>query len=135
MVVETDAARRRRDVIERLGVGDRIGDPPLTGLPPVAAYVTGPASAAIHILDVEYQRRIAAANAPLGDHPIGDSMCRLVVEGDERIVVEDATGDPRFAYSTFVTGPDAVRFYAAMPLRTADTTVVGTLCAFDTVAM
>jgi diguanylate cyclase (GGDEF)-like protein len=132
MVVDTDAARRRRDVLSRLGVIDRIGDPALTGLTRIASYITGASSAAIHIIDEEYQRRIAAVNAPLGDHAVGDSMCRLVVEGDEGIVVEDASDDPRFAHSSFVTGPDPVRFYASLPLRTADTTVVGTLCAFDT---
>ncbi len=61
-------------------------------------------------------------------------MCRLVVDGEQRIVCADATRDDRFGYSSFVRGPDPVRFYASVPLRTSQGVVVGALCAFDTVA-
>jgi diguanylate cyclase (GGDEF)-like protein len=88
----------------------------------------------VHILDEACQRRIAAANVPLGDHPRDDSMCRLVVDSGELIVCSDASADPRFSYSSFVQGPNPVRFYAGLPLRTSEGAVVGTLCAFDTVS-
>jgi diguanylate cyclase (GGDEF)-like protein len=59
-------------------------------------------------------------------------MCRLVIDGGERIITPDATADVRFAYSSFVKDPVApVRFYASLPLRSGDGIVVGTLCTFD----
>jgi hypothetical protein len=61
-------------------------------------------------------------------------MCRLVVDEEQRIFCEDASRDPRFSYSSFVAGPEPVRFYVSLPLRVADGTVVGTLCSWDTVA-
>jgi diguanylate cyclase (GGDEF)-like protein len=124
---------RRSEAIARLGVLERAGNPGLTGIARVASYVTGAAGAAIHIVDEVYQRRIAADNAPLGEHPREDSMCRLVVDSEQRIVCADASADPRFSYSSFVQGPDPVRFYASVPLRTSDGVVVGSLCAFDIV--
>jgi diguanylate cyclase (GGDEF)-like protein len=113
---------------------ERAGDPGLTALARVGGYVTGAASVGIHILDAHHQHRVAGINAPLDAHPRRDSLCRLVVDGEERIVCADATREDRFAYSTHVEGPTPLRFFAAVPLRTSDGAVVGTLCAWDTVA-
>jgi diguanylate cyclase (GGDEF)-like protein len=134
MLVDDAGIKGRGDAIAALGVIDRAGDPELTALCRIAAYVAGASAAAVHILDEEVQRRVAAVNAPLGAHPREDSMCHLVVDGGERIVCADASEDSRFGYSSFVQGPDPVRLYVSVPLRTSRGLVVGTLCAFDTVA-
>jgi diguanylate cyclase (GGDEF)-like protein len=126
------ADEHRLAVVVELGLLDRIGDPVLTALTRLAQSITGAEAAAVHVFDAEYQRRIAAVGAPLVDHPVQDSMCRLVVQGGTRIVTRDATTDPRFEYSSFVKDPRApVRFYASVPLHSGGVTV-GTLCAFDT---
>ena len=135
MFIDDGAAARRSDAITRLGLLERAGDPALSAITRLTTYVTGASAAAVHILDDAFQHRVAATNAPLGDHPREDSMCRLVVDAEDRIVCADATTDDRFGYSSFVTGPAPVRFYASLPLRTADGTVFGSLCAFDTVAL
>jgi diguanylate cyclase (GGDEF)-like protein len=128
----SQAQGRRLTVVGELGLLDRVGDPVLTSLTRLAQTVTGAASAAVHVFDAESQHRIAAVGAPLVDHPAPDSMCRLVVEGEARIVTQDATADVRFEYSSFVKDPVApVRFYASLPLRSGGGVVVGTLCAFD----
>jgi diguanylate cyclase (GGDEF)-like protein len=134
MLADDAAAARREAAIERLGLLERTGDPSLNAITRLAAYVSGANAAAVHILDEGRQVRIAGFNAPLGDHPRQDAMCRLVVDSEQRIVCADAAADPRFGYSTFVQGPDPVRFYASVPLRTSTGSVIGTLCAFDTVA-
>jgi diguanylate cyclase (GGDEF)-like protein len=133
MFRDPSSAEQRNEAIDALGLLERAGDPILTGLTRVASYVTGAQAAAVHILDDVFQRRIAATNVPLGTHPREDSMCRLVVDSDERIVCADASLDPRFGYSSFVRGPDPVRFYVSVPLRTSDGAVIGSLCAFDTI--
>lgn len=127
-------ARRRLEAVARLGVLERAGDPGLTALSRVARYVTGAEATAVHIFDDEHQHRVAADGAPLGPWPREDAMCRLVVDEGERIVCADATADRRFGYSTYVAGPQPVRFYASVPLRVSDGSVVGTLCAWDTVS-
>ena len=128
----SDLASRRSDAIARLGVLERAGDPGLTALSRVASYVTGARAVAVHVLDEVFQHRIAAVEAPLGEHPRKDSMCRLVVDGQQRIVCADATREPQFAYTSFVHGFEPVRFYVSVPIRALDGIVVGTLCAWDT---
>ncbi len=98
----------------------------------VAAYVTGASAAAVHVLDDAFQHRVAGVNAPLGPHPRADSMCRLVVDGEQRIVCADASQDGRFSYSSFVEGSEPVRFYVSVPLRAGDGTTIGSLCSWDT---
>ena len=88
---------------------------------------------AIHVIGADSQHRIAGYAAPLGDSPVSDSICRLVVESKEAIVVGDAAADGRFAYSSLVAGDAPVRFYASFPMRTGEGEVIGTVCAFDTV--
>jgi diguanylate cyclase (GGDEF)-like protein len=122
----------RSAAIKQLNVLARIADPALQGMTRLAAYVAGASSAAIHIIGPDSQHRIAGYAAPLGDHPVTDSMCRLVVESGEAIVVSDAVADGRFSYSSFVHGERPVRFYASFPLRTGEGEIVGTVCAFDT---
>jgi diguanylate cyclase (GGDEF)-like protein len=129
----TDPAARRLAALAELGLLERIGDPVLTALTRLAQSITGAEAAAVHVFDADYQRRIAAAGAPLVDHPAQDSMCRLVVQEETRIVTSDATADARFEYSSFVKDPLApVRFYASVPLRSGGGVTVGTVCAFGT---
>ena len=127
-----DAERRRWDAIISLGLLERAGDAALTALVRIGSYVTGARAGAVHLFTEETQHRVAAVGAPLVEHPREDSMCRLVVDDEQRIVCADATRDPRFGYSSFVRGPEPVRFYGSVPLRIADGTVIGTLCAWDT---
>jgi diguanylate cyclase (GGDEF)-like protein len=129
--MSADTEQRRLDAIERLQAIDRLADPVLESLARLAAHVTGAGSAAVHIIDETHQHRIAGHEAELGLHPREDSMCRLVVEAGEAIVVEDATDDDRFTYSSFVAGDTPVRFYASVPVAASDGSVVGTVCAFD----
>jgi diguanylate cyclase (GGDEF)-like protein len=134
---DTEAETTRRlSVVRELGLLQRAGDSTLTALTRLARSITGAPSAAVHIFDDALQHRIASTGAPLGTHPAADSMCRLVLEGDERIVTSDATQDPRFSYSSFVRDPVApVRFYASLPLRSGGGVVVGTLCAYGDTAL
>ncbi len=128
----SDAERRRLDAIVSLGLLERAGDSALTALVRLGSYVTGAGAGAVHLFTEASQHRVAAVGAPLGEHPREDSMCRLVVDDEQRIVCADATREPRFGYSTFVRGPAPVRFYASVPLRVAGGAVIGTLCAWDT---
>jgi diguanylate cyclase (GGDEF)-like protein len=124
--------RGRLDAIQRLRVLDRVADPALQGLMRLAAFISGSESAGLHIIDERWQRRIAGHGVPLVENPRQDSFCRLVVESDEPINLSDAARDGRFDYSPHAHGEDAVRFYAAVPLRAGGGHVIGTVCTFDT---
>ncbi len=128
-----DFARRRRLLaVTRLGALDRIGDPALTSLARLAQSVTGAASAAVHIFDETYQRRIAAAGLPMVDVPAEDTFCQTVVADGTRIITSNVHAEPRLSYASRIVDARPVHFYAGLPLKVSGDTTIGTLCAFDT---
>lgn len=59
------------------------------------------------------------------------SFCGHVVAQGERLVVPDATRDPRFFDNPLVLGDPNIRFYAGVPIETADGFLLGTVCVID----
>ncbi|WP_433079881.1 sensor histidine kinase [Dactylosporangium sp. CA-052675] len=112
-----------------------VGGPPLPDLPSVvelAAYVCGVPNAVVNIISASQQIQMAAFGFEASACSREDSMCAISMVEPETVVVRDATQDPRFADSPFVTGEiDDVRFYASAQLRDRDGHVLGTLCVFD----
>jgi diguanylate cyclase (GGDEF)-like protein len=65
--------------------------------------------------------------------PIRESLCRFTVLHEDGMVVEDTHADHRFdEHAAVVHREGGIRFYAGMPLTTADGTRVGALCVMDT---
>jgi signal transduction histidine kinase len=107
----------------------------LDALVELAAQVAGVPFASINLLSSHVQHPVATAGFEGEDSPIETSMCRLVVESGQPIMLEDAGEDARFAQNPFTNGELAeVKYYGAHPLRTPTGVVIGTLCVFDDVA-
>ncbi|WP_322409545.1 GAF domain-containing sensor histidine kinase [Microbacterium invictum] len=122
----------RREVIAQYGV---IGEPPepdLEGLVRLAATISGVPTAVINIIDDRQQHQIATVGIAASTCSRDDSMCAVVFENAQRVIVSDARRDERFAQNPFVTGDIArIRFYASSPLVTPGGVPIGTLCVFD----
>lgn len=66
--------------------------------------------------------------------PRSVSFCSHAVAVPERpFVIEDATGDPRFAGNPLVTGTPHIRFYAGAVIRAPNGAPIGTICVIDTI--
>jgi len=128
------AGARRAAAIEdhRLLGGGR--DPELDAVVRVAAWVAGVPTAVVNLVDDRSQHQVATVGFEGSTSACEESMCaRVITLGGGLVHVSDATTDPRFADRPFLDeGGDAVRFYAAHPIATAEGVVIGTLCVFDT---
>jgi signal transduction histidine kinase len=109
---------------------------PLQNLVELAAKLCGVPYGVINVVTSDEQIQIAAAGLQPGVCSRRDSMCAKVFLSGGTTVLPDASRDPRFASSPFVTGDIAsVRFYASVPLETSSGFVLGSLCVFsDTLA-
>lgn len=88
--------------------------------------------AAVTLVDRERQWFKAVAGRLPREIPREESICALVIATGEMLVVPDASVDPRFAGSMPKYADLPVRFYAGVPLRSADGLPVGTLFVMDT---
>ena len=59
------------------------------------------------------------------------SFCQYVIAEDKPVVIVDVLGDERFRDNPLVTGDPFIRFYAGVPLRAYNGTILGTLCVID----
>lgn len=60
------------------------------------------------------------------------SVCTYTILTDGLTLVPDLSRDRRFAHLPAVTGPARLRFYAGVPIKSADGFSIGTLCVIDT---
>ncbi|MFK0009028.1 ATP-binding protein [Paenarthrobacter sp. NPDC090520] len=104
----------------------------LQNLVRLATELCGAPFGVVNIISAEYQHQVGAWGVDPGVCSREDSMCAKVFLSREKTVVPDASLDPRFADSPFVTGEIGnVRFYASVPLQTDSGFVPGTLCVFS----
>ncbi|MGZ4610530.1 MAG: diguanylate cyclase domain-containing protein [Actinomycetes bacterium] len=124
---------RRVAALRGYGVLDQPqAQPDLDAAVRLAAYVCGVPTAAINLIDADRQWQAAAFGAAPAEAPREAALCAWAVTGTDVVHVDDASQDPRFATSAYVTGPlGAVRSYAAAPLVTRDGFAIGTICAYD----
>ncbi|MHA7222868.1 GAF domain-containing sensor histidine kinase [Arthrobacter sp. RHLT1-20] len=112
------------------GAPDTLGQ--LQKLLALATATTGIPFGVVNIITADKQHHIAAVGIDAGMCSRDDSMCARVFLRGETTVVPDASLDPVFRDHPFVTGQlAAVRFYASVPLTTAEGFVLGSLCVFS----
>ncbi len=116
------------------GVLDVPADAELQAVVRVAAALAGVPTATLNLIDSDRQCQLTTVGFEGGDSPRSESMCDVAVSEQRPQHVPDARLDPRFADNPWVTGARAaVRFYASVPLTTAEGHTLGTLCVFDEV--
>lgn len=125
----------RRAAIARTLLLDAPYDPNLDRLTRLATRIVGAPVSLVSIVDADRQFFAGASGLPPdvqdAQHmPLSHSLCRLVVEADGPVIIDDTAADPRTSTNGSVV-EHGVRAYAGIPLRAPDGVVLGSFCAMD----
>lgn len=85
----------------------------------------------VSFIDGHRQWYQACSGLSADEVPLEDTFCRYVAADEQSMIVQDAMKDPRFVAHPAVTGPEHIRFYAGVPLKTKAGITIGTVCAID----
>ena len=121
----------RRQALLAYEVLDTTGEAAFDDLARLAAHILNVPIALVSLVDADRQWFKAQYGIDAPELPRDVSFCGHVVHTDAAVVVRDSHVDARFADNPLVTGDPHIRFYAGMPLRTAEGFVLGSLCAID----
>ncbi|MBO1019192.1 PAS domain-containing protein [Methylobacterium sp. SD274] len=123
----------RRAALARYGILDTEAEADFDDIVKAASAACNVPISLISLLDGERQWFKAETGFGQRETPISSSICRYAVrEQDAVFEISDTTRDERTATNPLVTGDSHVRFYAGVPLQTADGVTLGTLCVLDT---
>ena len=90
--------------------------------------------AVVNLIDEGRQWFKAEKGLGVRETPLETSFCAHAILEADRMVVPDATKDPRFTCNPLVTDAPGLRFYAGQLLKSAEGLPLGTLCVLDTKA-
>lgn len=99
----------------------------------VAALLTDMPIALVSLLDEKRQWFKSRIGLSITETPRSWAFCNYTIMENKIMIVEDATQDARFADNPLVTGQEAIRFYAGVPLVDKNACRLGTLCVLDRV--
>jgi len=99
----------------------------------VAALLTEMPIALVSLLDEKRQWFKSRIGLSITETPRSWAFCNYTILENKIMIVEDATRDARFAENPLVTGHEAIRFYAGVPLVDKNACRLGTLCVLDRV--
>ncbi len=98
----------------------------------LAASLTRSPIALVSLVDEARQWFKARVGLTLPETPREHSFCaHAIADPSVPLVVSDARADPRFADNPLVTGDPGIRFYMGVPVRSAESLALGTLCVID----
>ncbi len=87
--------------------------------------------AMISLVDENRQWFKSAVGLEASGSEIKNSICAHAIASDSYLEISDTTTDPRTSENEFVTGKDAIRFYAGALLEDNKKLPLGTLCVLD----
>lgn len=118
--------------VYRLGLLDTAAEERFDRHARIAAAAFGAPIALVTLIDRERQWYKAHCGFDFSETSRDMGFCSHAILQSEPLVVNDALQDDRFADNPVVIGAPHVRFYAGIPLRSADGARVGAFCIVDT---
>ncbi len=117
-----------------LDILDTPAEPEFDDLVQLAAAICASPMCAISFIDDHRQWFKASVGIPMPEIPRELTLCNETILQRDLVIVEDASVDPRFSQHRMVVDGPRLRFYAGMPLTTAEGYAVGTFCMLGPVA-
>ncbi|WP_431310834.1 PAS domain-containing protein [Methylobacterium oxalidis] len=97
----------------------------------MAAQACDAPMAHINFIDADRQWIKAAVGHDAREMPLHFGFCTQAMREDSILVLPNLKQEPELASNPLVTGEPHLRFYAGVPLTTADGWAIGTLCVLD----
>jgi len=128
---ESAVERERLLELSRYAILDTPPDESFNDLARLAASLCQAPMAAVGFIERERQWFKAGVGLDLVEMPRRSGFCHFTIQQSDVFEVPDASADSQFAGSPPVTGEARVRFYAGVPLITANGHALGTLFVQD----
>jgi PAS domain S-box-containing protein len=123
----------RLAVLREFAVLDTPSEREFDDLTALVAAICDVPVALVSLVDADRQWFKSRVGLEATETPRAVSFCaHAIMGGPDVMVVPDAPADPRFADNALVTGAPHIRFYAGVPLVSAEGAGLGTLCVIDT---
>ena len=121
---------RQRD-LDELDLVDTPAEEEFDDITRLASFICQVPIALISLIDHDRQWFKSHTGLDVRETSRDIALCAHAILDDDIFEVPDASLDPRFADNPVVTGEPNLRFYAGVPLKTADDHNIGTLCVID----
>jgi diguanylate cyclase (GGDEF)-like protein/PAS domain S-box-containing protein len=122
---------QRLACLDRYDLADGNSNSGFDHLTALAASLLDMPCAVISLIDADGVMFLSQSGIALPDFPRRPGFFVFSATHDHLRIVEDATCDLDAMTQPFVTGGQALRFFAAAPLRTKEGFTLGTLCVLD----
>ncbi|RMH93384.1 sensor domain-containing diguanylate cyclase [Lysobacter pythonis] len=124
---------QRQAALDRYDVVDTPPEQSFDDLVTLAQMVIGASSSMVSLIDGDRQWFKARRGCESCETPRTIAFCDHAIRRPGTLMeVPDTLADPRFAQNPLVIGETGFRFYAGMPILSADGYPLGTICVFDT---
>ncbi len=122
----------RQKALHQLELLDTPPELPFDRLTDLARRIFETPIALISLVDARRQWFKSKCGISFQETPRSISFCAYTIQGEDVLVVNDASNHPQFRDSPLVTGDPKICFYAGAPLRLKSGHAIGTLCVADT---
>jgi PAS domain S-box-containing protein len=124
---------RRIEALYKLRVLDTAPESSFDEIVKLASLICETPISLVSLVDMNRQWFKAKVGFNESETPRDIAFCNHVIKQNDLMIVSDASIDSRFYDNPMVTGATNLRFYAGMPITTADGFNVGALCVIDSI--